>query len=295
MSVYVDAQGTYNTLSSGAGTAWSNTSGQNGYALYPGAQVLSVYANGAVGNIFTLMPNTVVWANTDAIEEPQHPANGAELGTWNIWSWWPLGSPWGPQLSFNGNGIGLGTRGLTIQNNVPSTHYIGGGGNIYQPNAAFVLQGPWAQYATFSGYGPSTVGLDFLGQTWGTVGNVYPIQVWPASGNADYLAYGQSTKTWTVTTGSQGGSYSFGPTLMSVPGHFGSSSADAAGSVTISSSTSATVNFGTSYNSAPKCVVTPTSDPTSVGAYWVTSTTSGFTVNVHTSGTITFNYVCVGI
>jgi hypothetical protein len=33
----------------------------------------------------------------------------------------------------------------------------------------------------------------------------------------------------------------------------------------------------------------------SVGAYWATSTTSGFTVNVHTSGTITFTYVCVGI
>ncbi len=32
-----------------------------------------------------------------------------------------------------------------------------------------------------------------------------------------------------------------------------------------------------------------------VGAYWVTSTTSGFTANVHTSGTITFNYVCAGI
>jgi hypothetical protein len=66
--------------------------------------------------------------------------------------------------------------------------------------------------------------------------------------------------------------------------------------VTISSSTSATVTFGTSYNTAPKCVVTPTSDPTSVGGFWVPpAATSSFTVYVHTSGTITFNYVCVGI
>lgn len=86
-----------------------------------------------------------------------------------------------------------------------------------------------------------------------------------------------------------------GATGISLPGHVGSATADTAGSVTITSSTSATVNFGTSYGSAPKCVVIPASDPTSVGAFWVTSTTTGLTVNVHTPGTITFNYVCVGI
>jgi hypothetical protein len=295
MSVYVDQQGSWGQVSPGSTTAWSNTTGQNGYVLYPGAQVLSVYANGAVGNTFTLMPNTVAWANSDTVEEPQHPANGSLIGNWNVQSWWPSGGASGPTLNFRGNGIGIGTRGLTIANNAPSTQYIGGGGNIYEPLSAFRLQGPWNEYAIIQGYGPSTVGLDFWGQTWGSVGNVIPLNVWPTSGSNDYLAYNQSNKTWTLTAGSQGGSYSFGPTLMSLPGHFGSSSSDAAGSVTISSSTSATVNFGTSYNSAPKCVVTPTSDPTSVGAYWVTSTTSGLTVNVHTSGTITFNYICVGI
>jgi len=48
------------------------------------------------------------------------------------------------------------------------------------------------------------------------------------------------------------------------------------------------------FNNAPICTLTPTSDPTSVGAYWVTSTNSSFTVKVHTSGTITFNYICMG-
>lgn len=69
------------------------------------------------------------------------------------------------------------------------------------------------------------------------------------------------------------------------------------GTVTVrsSASASATVVFSTTYERPPECVLTPTTDPTSVGAYWVTSTSSAFTVNLHTASTITFNYVCVGI
>jgi hypothetical protein len=51
--------------------------------------------------------------------------------------------------------------------------------------------------------------------------------------------------------------------------------------------------FTHSYNSPPICVLTPTSDSTSAGAWWVTTTTSAVTANVHTSGSITFNYTCM--
>jgi hypothetical protein len=68
-----------------------------------------------------------------------------------------------------------------------------------------------------------------------------------------------------------------------------------AGTWSIASATSAPVTFSPAFNSAPvSCSVTPTADPTAVGALWYTSlTTSGMTVNVHTSGTISGTYQCV--
>jgi hypothetical protein len=68
-----------------------------------------------------------------------------------------------------------------------------------------------------------------------------------------------------------------------------------AGSWSISSATSVPVTFSPAFNVTPtSCAVTPTADPTAVGAIWYTSlTTSGFTVNVHTSGTIAGTYQCL--
>jgi Pectate lyase superfamily protein len=65
-----------------------------------------------------------------------------------------------------------------------------------------------------------------------------------------------------------------------------------AGTIAISSATSASHSFSTAYTSAPYCTLTPTTDPTAVGAYWATSTTGAVTANVHTRGTITFNFNC---
>jgi hypothetical protein len=71
--------------------------------------------------------------------------------------------------------------------------------------------------------------------------------------------------------------------------------ADIAGTITISAATSASKTFsGSGYTVAPSCTITPTSDPTAVGVWWVTTTTTTVTANVKTSGTITFNYHCIG-
>jgi hypothetical protein len=64
-----------------------------------------------------------------------------------------------------------------------------------------------------------------------------------------------------------------------------------AGQISVSSAASATHPLTGSYPSAPLCVVTPVSNPGSIG-YWVSSTKSALTVNLSTVGTITFNYVC---
>lgn len=64
------------------------------------------------------------------------------------------------------------------------------------------------------------------------------------------------------------------------------------GTVSVSASTSGSYTFSTPYESAPFCTITPTSSPSSVGVYWVTTSTTAVTANVTTSGTITFNFVC---
>jgi hypothetical protein len=68
-----------------------------------------------------------------------------------------------------------------------------------------------------------------------------------------------------------------------------------AGSWSISSGTSATVTFGTAMAAAPtSCGLTPSASTASTGTPFATSlATTGFTVNVPTSGTISGTYQCV--
>jgi hypothetical protein len=68
---------------------------------------------------------------------------------------------------------------------------------------------------------------------------------------------------------------------------------DIQGVIAISSATSASKTFTTAYTNAPVCTITPISDPTATGVWWVTTTTTTVTANVKTSGTISFNYTCI--
>jgi lysophospholipase L1-like esterase len=68
-----------------------------------------------------------------------------------------------------------------------------------------------------------------------------------------------------------------------------------AGAWSISAATSVAVTFATAMSATPaSCAVTSTADPTAVGAIWYSgASTTGITVNVHTSGTISGTYQCV--
>ena len=76
--------------------------------------------------------------------------------------------------------------------------------------------------------------------------------------------------------------------------HLNSQQQDLAGQISINSGTSTSFTFSQAYTNAPLVVVTPMSNPTSTGAYWVTTTNTGFTISVSISGTITFNYLVIG-
>jgi Repeat of unknown function (DUF5907) len=71
-------------------------------------------------------------------------------------------------------------------------------------------------------------------------------------------------------------------------------SGDVAGTVALSAATSGSHTFAMAFNSAPVCVLTPTSDPGSGLRYWVTATATQIAANVSSAMTITFNYHCAG-
>ncbi len=110
----------------------------------------------------------------------------------------------------------------------------------------------------------------------------------------EFLNYGASTSwysdnqaTQVAKVNGQTGAASFAKINQDATNNY-------AGTIAMASGTSASATFSTPFNSAPVCTLTPTSDPSSVGAWWVTTTTSTVTANVKSAGAITFNYVCAG-
>lgn len=88
---------------------------------------------------------------------------------------------------------------------------------------------------------------------------------------------------------------STGMTFEQTGDHFTNAAAnsDLAGTIVITSATSVSQTFATAYTAAPVCVLTPTSNPGSL-TWWVTTTTTSVTANLSASGTVTFNYICMG-
>lgn len=68
---------------------------------------------------------------------------------------------------------------------------------------------------------------------------------------------------------------------------------DIHGQIVVSAAASASYTFALPYANPPVCVLTPTSNPGSL-TWWVTATNTAVTANLSASGTVTFNYVCVG-
>ena len=81
-----------------------------------------------------------------------------------------------------------------------------------------------------------------------------------------------------------------------VGAHLGSVvlNSDLDGTIIISSASSASHQFAKAFRVAPSCIITPTSDPASLGSWWVTTSRTAVTANVHISGTMNFDYHCIG-
>lgn len=91
-----------------------------------------------------------------------------------------------------------------------------------------------------------------------------------------------------------GGAIKFNSTGDEIQGG-SSANNNISGIIAVASSTTGTFTFlGQGYSSTPTCVVSPIGDPTAVGVWWITATNTVLTVHVKVSGTLSFNYVCIG-
>jgi hypothetical protein len=173
-------------------------------------------------------------------------------------------------------------------------------GNFSNPDGVYNLDDHWNYHCAgmgFVGHATGTIGISagiFMegprvptGCTLTTRAGIYMQQQNQNSG-------GSNANAWGIYEAATSERNALGIVLIGE--HLGAQAAqkDLSGTVTVTSSTSQAVSFNTAFASAPVVVLTPTSDTTTVGPYWVTTSTTGFTVNIHTTGTMTFNYVVIG-
>jgi len=109
-----------------------------------------------------------------------------------------------------------------------------------------------------------------------------------------------------VTVDSSNSNYldqvSFGTAYQSIINRGTNGNTMLQGTITVTNpATTGTVTFaspasGQGYTNAPRCQLTPTTDPNAVAGYWATATATVLTANVHTTpgSSITFNYACFG-
>jgi hypothetical protein len=116
-----------------------------GFALYPMAEVLSVFnpATKSVDGEMTLAPNTVAWATNDLLEEPHYYEEKVSGDTLRIYQTTPR------PISFQNSGqeywdnVGPDLTGWSISNMASASNYFGYGGTHGVPEAAYEATGIW--------------------------------------------------------------------------------------------------------------------------------------------------------
>jgi hypothetical protein len=150
--------GTFTATTTGASTLTYTQSGANststggtaslrtgGFALYPMAEVLSVFDATAksVDGAMTLAPNTVAWASADAVEEPHFFQQAVSADITYVTQTTPRPSTYTRAgVTYQGND-GPGLQGWSITNSTPASNYIGNGGTHTAPDFAYQASGIW--------------------------------------------------------------------------------------------------------------------------------------------------------
>jgi hypothetical protein len=199
-----------NSTSTGGTLSFAN----GAYALYPMAEVLSVYnpATKSVDGTFTLAPNTVAWAAGDAVEEPHYYKQLTSPDTELITQTVPRPLQFATAGKTYLGTVGPGLRGWQIQNAAPPNQYLGAGGTHTVPDDAYVALGPWNNdFEVDAGVNSvMRIHCSYVGcNRWNSGYRLFDMDTVIGE---DWLGYTpqNSTATWALG----GATYSFSPTAM---------------------------------------------------------------------------------
>jgi hypothetical protein len=185
-----------------------------GYALYPMAEVLSVYdaANGTVDGTMTLGANTVAWATGDAVEEPHFYQQKTFADTEYITQYVPRPIQYASAGKTYQGTVGPGVRGWQVTNGAPASQYLGAGGTHNVPDYAYVVQGAWSRDFDVQAGNVAVIWAhcNLYGcNRWDSTYNLFALDSAAGSGR-DLLQYAPQSSTATWLLG--GTTYSFSPT-----------------------------------------------------------------------------------
>jgi hypothetical protein len=182
-----------------------------GFALYPMAEVLSVFdqAANSVDGQMTLAPNNVTWAANDPVEEPHYYQENVSGDTEYVGQTVPrplTAERAGLQYQQN-NGPGL--TGWSIANAAPTQNYLGYGGTHSVPTAAYEATGIWLRTMNLTAGEQAvfTVLCNMHGcGNWNSAYNLFELE---SSVGGDIVSYSPTVSSLTLNM--RGTPYSFSP------------------------------------------------------------------------------------
>jgi hypothetical protein len=188
-----------------------------GYALYPMAEVLSVYdtTTKAVDGAFTLAPNTVAWATGDQVQEPHYYQQNTAADMEIVTQYVPRPVQYVQAGKDYAGNVTAGLRGWQVMNSQPDSYYLGNGGTHNLPDDAYVVSGPWRNDFELDA---GTQALLYVHcnlhgcNRWDSPYDLFELD---SALGTDFEQYQpqNSTVSWVL----QGNYYSFSPTAFSAP------------------------------------------------------------------------------
>jgi hypothetical protein len=185
-----------------------------GYALYPMAEVLSVYdaANGQVDGTMTLAANSVAWAAGDTVEEPHYYQQRTYPDTEYVTQYVPRPQSYVSAGKTYQGTVGPGLRGWQVTNGAPASQYLGAGGTHNLPDFAYVVAGAWNRDFDVQAGNQAVIwahcNLNGCNR-WDSTYSLFALDSAVGSG-ADGLSYAPQSSTATWRLG--GAQYSLSPT-----------------------------------------------------------------------------------
>ena len=213
-----------------------------GFALYPMAEVLSVFdpAAKSVDGLMTLAPNNVAWAAGDTVEEPHFFQQIVAADTSFVTQTTPRPNTYARAgITYQGNN-GPGLQGFTITNSTPASDYLGNGGTHSVPDLAYQAIGPWRRTFVLQAGEQSafTVNCNSHGcGRWNSPFNLFDLQ---SSVGTDTIQWQPGTSTLALSL--RGAPYIFSPTAFT---------AGAVAATTVTAATPIAVSSGGTGSAAP--------------------------------------------